>query len=256
MIEFPPLSPGEPLSISASLYKTYLRCPANALANVSGQYSPDSRASFSGMLAHRVFARHLTGGPIAAEEFDMACRAEIGQALNPKLGSLALRPSELRGVIAEVGELYQRFQAVSAEGCRSVELELVVAVSPEVSLRGRVDAVFDDARGVRVVDWKTGALGEAESQLDFYALLWGLEYGELPAVVEAVSVASGERFVKQPAISDTAATARIVATMVTALRDAFEAPDSIARHGGPGCRYCPLQDDCAEGMSALRVLSA
>lgn len=256
MIEFPTLPPGEPLSISASLYTTYLRCPGQALAHAQGVYGPDSRASFSGMLAHRVFARHLTSGPIAEDDFTLACREEIGQAMNPKLGSLHLRPSELRGVIAEVGALYERFQAASLEGCRSVETAIAVPVSADVTLRGRIDAIFDDARGVRLVDWKTGALGMAQDQLSFYALLWGLEHGELPAVVEAASVASGERYEEVPTAATAAATSRRIAELVVTLRRGFIDEGTVPRVGGPGCRYCPWRDDCAEGVAALRVLGA
>lgn len=256
MIEFPEVPAGERLSISASLYTTYLRCPGQALAQVQGRYGPESRAAFSGMLAHRIFARHLTTGAIADEAFTKACREEIGQAMNPKLGALHLRPSELQGVISEVGALYQRFQAISTEGCRSVEMDLEVIVSPDVTLRGRIDAVFDDDRGLRLVDWKTGALGGAHDQLDFYALLWGLQHGELPAAVEAASVASGERYEDNPAPSEVAATARRIVEMIAVLRSGFPDPDSVPRFGGPGCKYCPLHDECAEGIAALRVLSA
>lgn len=256
VIDFPSLPIGEPLSVSASLYTTYRRCPAQALAHTQGIYGPESRASFSGMLAHRVFARHLTSGTIAEGDFAMACREEIGQAMNPKLGALHLRPSELRGVIAEVGDLYQRFQAASLEGCRSVETEITVAVSSEVTLRGRIDAIFDDASGVRLVDWKTGALGGAQDQLSFYALLWGLEHGEIPGVVEAASVRSGERYEEVPSAASVAATAHRVVDLVATLRAGFADEGVVPRVGGPGCRYCPKRDDCAEGVAAIRVFSA
>lgn len=256
MIEFRSLPIGEPLSVSASLYTTYLRCPAQALAHAQGFYGPENRASFSGMLAHRVFARHLISGAITDGDFAMVCREEIGQAMNPKLGALRLRPSELRGVIAEVGGLYQRFQAASLEGCRSVETEVVVAVSSDVTLRGRIDAVFDEPGGVRLVDWKTGALGGAQDQLSFYALLWALEHHQLPAVVEAASVASGERYEEVPSAATVAATARRVVDLVATLRAGFVDEVSVPRVGGPGCRYCPKRDDCEEGVAAIRVLSA
>jgi len=255
VIEFPVLPAGEPLSISASLYTTYLRCPGQAMAQVQGIYGPDSRASFSGMLAHRIFARHLTSGAIPTDDFTNACREEIGQAMNPKLGSLQLRPSELRGVIAEVGELYQRFQLVSTDGCVGVEQALDYEAGSGVVLRGRVDAVFDDARGIRLVDWKTGSLGVAEDQLGFYAMLWALVKAELPAVVEAASVSSGERFEMIPSIGSVAETARRVEAMIATLRSGFADPSTVPLHGGPGCRYCPLNEECEEGMAALRVLS-
>lgn len=256
MITFPQIDPGEPLSVSASLYVTYLRCAGQALAQTQGRYGPESRASFSGMLAHRIFARHLNDGPIGATGFEAACRQEIGQAMNPKLAALQLRPSELRGVIAEVGALYERFQAVSVEGCRSVETDIAYPVNEDVTLRGRIDAVFDDPRGVRLVDWKTGSLGTVEHQLDFYALLWSLEYGELPALVEAASVASGERYEHEPTVTTIAGTAKRVAEMIATLRAGFVDESAVARTGGPGCRYCALQEECIEGLAALRVLSA
>lgn len=256
MIQFPAIGPGEPLSVSASLYTTFLRCPGQAFANVQGLYGPESRASFSGMLAHRIFARHLTEGSIDSETFSNACREEIGQAMNMKLGNLQLRPSELRGVIAEVGELYQRFQLVSAPGCVAVEQELEFAAMSGVVLRGRVDAAFIDDRGLRLVDWKTGSLGAARDQLDFYALLWSLAKDELPAVVEAVSVASGERYEMIPSVASVTETAHKVATLVATLRAGFTDATSVPLTGGPGCRYCPRNEDCEEGVTALRVLSA
>lgn len=256
MIEFPAIPAGEQLSVSASLFTTYLRCPGQALANVQGLYGPDSRASFSGMLAHRIFARHLTSGSIQPEEFSGACREEIGQAMNPKLGSLQLRPSELRGVISEVGELYKRFQLVSTDGCISAEEDLEFVLGSGVTLRGRIDAVFDDPRGVRLVDWKTGSLGAAQDQLDFYAMLWSLTKSELPAAVEAASVASGERYEMVPSVSSITETARRVAEMIATLRSGFADSASVPRHGGPGCKYCPLKEECEEGIAALRVLSA
>ena len=256
VITFPDIGPGEPLSVSASLYVTYLRCAGQALAQCQGRYGPESRASFAGMLAHRIFARHLSAGPIVTTGFEAACRQEIGQAMNPKLAALQLRPSELRGVIAEVGALYERFQAVSVARCRRVEAEITYEVSAEVTLRGRIDAVFDDPRGVRLVDWKTGSLGTVEHQLDFYALLWTLEHGEPPAVVEAASVASGERYEQHPTPESLTTTAARVAELIDTLRSGFVDENSVQRTGGPGCRFCPLHEECAEGLAALRVLSA
>ena len=68
-----------------------------------------------------------------------------------------------------------------------------------VTLRGKVDAVFDEGEaGSRLTDWKTGSLGDPGPQLGFYALLWALERGDLPGRVEAVSLASGERVEEVP----------------------------------------------------------
>jgi len=242
------------MSVSASLFTTYLKCPAQALARLQGNFAPDTRASFTGMLAHSIFARHIKQGPIPADEFVLACRQEIGRVMNPKLASLSLRPSELLGVIAQVGALYERFKLVSTAGWREVEQNLEYDVGGGLTLRGRVDAVFDSPRGVRLVDWKTGGLGAVDSQLDFYALLWALVYSEMPVAVEAASIASGERYEREPNLVGMKDTARRVAELVFEMRAGLESESSVRRIGGPACEYCVLQHGCAEGQAVLKVL--
>ena len=160
MIDFPEVAPGERLVVSATLFVTYGKCPDQALGRMRGFYPPESRASFKGGLAHRVFARHLSGGEIGASEFDRVCKEEIGSSMNPKLGSLGLKPSQLSGVIREVGDLYERFKTISTEGFQGSEVQLDVDPAQDLTLRGSIDAIFDDDGGVRLVDWKTGGLYE------------------------------------------------------------------------------------------------
>ncbi len=257
MIDFPEVAPGEPLTVSATLFVTYSKCPDQALGRMRGFYPPESRASFRGGLAHRVFARHLVGGEIGAGDFDKVCKEEIGSSMNPKLGSLGLKPSQLDGVIREVGDLYQRFKTISTEGFRSSEVLLDVEPVEDLTLRGSVDAIFDDSRGVRLVDWKTGGLYEVEQQLGFYALLWVLDRDELPGRVEAVSVSSGERVSATPSVETVMATATATAALVTELRAAFDTGrERLARLAGPWCRYCALLDGCDEGRAAVKVSNA
>jgi RecB family exonuclease len=175
----------------------------------------------------------------------------IGQNLNPKIGALGLRPSQLDAVICEVGDLYQRFKRLTVEGFRSAEVALEVEPADGVTLRGVVDAVFDQpGGGARLVDWKTGALGDVEDQLAFYVLLWALERHDLPARIEAVSVGSGERFGEVPDRAAAEETAQRVADLVSSLRSAFDSGDDLERRGGPWCSFCPLLDGCAEGRAA------
>ena len=257
MIEFPRIIDGDAISVSATLFMTHTRCPDQALGRLHGLYPEESRASFKGGLAHRVFARHLGEGPVSSGEFERVCKQEIGTALNPKLGSLGMKPSELSSVIQEVGDLYQKFKTLSSEGFRSAEVFIETEPASGVTLRGSVDAVFDDEDGVRLVDWKTGGLYETEQQLSFYALLWALEEGELPARVEAVSIGSGERITAVPTIDELNTTAGAVAEMVNELRAALTAAkEHILRVGGPWCRYCPSLDDCSEGAAAVRLADA
>ncbi len=238
------------------MFMTFTRCPDQALGRLHGIFPAESLVSFRGGLAHRVFARHLGAGPIADHELERICKEEIGAGLNPQLSALGLRPSQLAGVISEVGDLYRRFKVLSAEGFRASEEFIEVEPATGVTLKGSVDAVFDEDDGVRLVDWKTGGLYEADQQLGFYAMLWVLDRGELPRRVEAISVGSGERLEATPTEDSVAETAAAVAAMVTELRRSFSAgADHLERVAGPWCQYCPLLDSCPEGAAAMRIRS-
>ncbi len=253
MIDFPEIAEGDPVVVSATVYATYLRCPDQARARLAGEYPAESQVAFRGMLAHRLFARHLSSGPVPSEALSQSCREEIGRSLNPKLAALRLKPSRLEAVVREVGDLYERFKRFPAEGFQGAEIELRAEPVPGVVLRGVVDAVFAADDGVRIVDWKTGSLGTAEPQLDFYALLWALDRGALPVIVEATSVATGERYTNQPDLAGLRETAQQISQLVTEVRTAFAAGERLLRTGGPWCRFCPLLDDCAEGRTAAVV---
>lgn len=254
MFDFPTISPGDPVRISASTFVAYRQCPDNALARLRGEWGPESLAAFSGGLAHRLFARHLNGDPIDQQDLGRVCRGEIGGSnLNYKLGALGLKPSELGKVIDEVGAVYERFKRIPTEGFVGAEVALQVEPTETVTLVGSVDAVFMADDGVRLVDWKTGELGEVVDQLHFYAMLWALEKNELPHMVEAVSVKTGERVSEVPDSGTVATTAEQVADMVEQLRSAWDEDRGIERRGGPWCKYCALLDSCAEGRAATRL---
>jgi hypothetical protein len=254
-LEFPSVVPGEDLVVSATTFVAFERCPEQAGARLRGVYGPESRVSFVGGLAHRIFARHLTGGPIDRSGLEAACREEIGAGMNSKMAALGLKPSALVGIIRDVGELYDRFKSLGADGFEGAEVELQAAPREGVLLRGKVDAVFaDGASGVRLVDWKTGGLGDPGVQLSFYSLLWALDRGEIPGRVEAVSVSSGERMEEVPTRSGIEVTAAKTARMITLLRESWERGEQLERVGGPWCRWCPLLEECPEGRAATRVL--
>ena len=254
-VEFPDVPAGDDVVLSATTFVSYERCPEQAAGRLRGVYGPESRVSFVGGLAHRVFARHLASGPIEPEAFAAACKEEIGAGMHAKLGSLGLKPSQLGVVIDEVGSLYERFKQLGTEGYLGSEVALEVEPAPGVLLRGSIDAVFDDgAAGTRLVDWKTGGLGDPAPQLAFYAMLWAMERGEVPGRVEAVSVGSGERTEEVPSTAGVQATARRVATVVTELRTTWAGDGRFARVAGPWCRWCPLLEECPEGQAATTIL--
>lgn len=254
MVTLPAMVPGDPIEISATSFVAYLRCPEQAAARFRGEYGKDSRAGFTGQLAHRIFARHLTGGEISS--FEQACREEIGGGgLNMKVASLGLKPSQLRGVIEEASALYDRFKAMDFDGFSGSEVELVAEPSDGVILKGSVDAIFEEGSGWKLVDWKTGSIqDDAHHQLDFYALLWALDRAETPRRVEAISVRTGERHHREPSDRTLAETAELVADMVSSLRSAWSAGSSLPLIAGRWCTFCPVLPTCPEGAAAQRVI--
>ncbi len=252
MLAFPTVAAGDEITISASTWVTYLRCPDQARARLDGVYGPDSRASFSGGLAHSVFAQHLKSGPIPPERFEEECKKAIGRSnLNYKLASVGLKPSSLGAVINEVQELYDRFRMLPTEGFQGAEEPLEVEPTEGVQLRGTVDAVFLDDGGVRLVDWKTGGLSDAIPQLQFYAAVWTLTHPEPPALVEAISVRTGERESQVPTTADMQGTLQSLAEMVTDIRTIWQGRTTAEKTAGPWCRFCPILDGCHEGQATI-----
>lgn len=257
MIDFPPVPPGDRLVVSASAFVAFEQCPESANARFRGEYGPPSRPSFIGGLAHRVFARHLSQGPIGSDEFEQVCKEEIGGApsLNLRMGELGLKPSQIPALVEETRGLYDRFVKFPADGFEGAEVSLEVEPQPDVILRGRVDAIFTDGGETRLVDWKTGRIGEVDDQLGFYSLLWALDRNALPSAVEAVSVKTGERQRAVPTVEAISSLAARVAAMVTTLRTGWAEGSEMERVGGPWCTYCPLLDDCSEGRAATAVMA-
>jgi hypothetical protein len=253
---FPTVIDGDRIRVSATVYVTYKKCPGQANAHLQGVYGPDSRPAFLGTLAHRIFNRHLTAGPIPPEAFRQVCREEIGgSTLNNKIAGLELKPSIIDAVIEEARGLYERFVRLPSEGFEGSEVSLLNEPAAGVELVGKVDAVYrEDRGGHRLVDWKTGELGEPEDQLLFYALLWALEKSEVPSHVEAVSVRTGERFHTEPSSGDMSRVAAEVAALVNEMRRAWSAGVEPVRTAGPWCRYCPILAECAEGQAAEALL--
>jgi hypothetical protein len=233
------------------------RCPDQANALLRGIYGPDTRPSFQGSLAHRIFSRHLRDGPIPAESFDQACREEIGAStLNYKLSAVDNKMSNLSMVFDEVRSLYERFVRFPGAGFDGSEVDVSRDLDPDVRLVGKIDAVFrEDLGGHRLVDWKTGELGDPTDQLMFYSLLWALQHDDLPVMVEAVSVRTGESHRARPTVSDVESVASEVVAMVTQMRSAWQDGHTLERRAGPWCRYCPILDECPDGQTAEALLA-
>lgn len=168
---------------------------------------------------------------------------------------LSIKPSELAGVIEEVRGLYERFTRFPGEGFEGSEETLDHETGDGVRLVGKIDAIFrDDIGGHRLVDWKTGDLGDAEDQLFFYALLWAIVREEMPASVEAISVKTGDIYKTKPSTDDVETVAGEVSRLVSDVRRAWADGTGLERHGGPWCRYCPILEECEEGQATEALL--
>ncbi len=256
VIEFPAPIPGDPVRISATLLTTYERCPGEAEGRLRGIYGEDSVASFTGALLHRVIRRHLEDGPIEAEALPHVCRVEIGQGrLNAKMNSVGLgSASRLEPIFASIADKYERFQRYPQEGFESAEHLIEVEPVEGVTLVGKIDAVFEDQGGLRLVDWKSGDLGSSRSQLGFYALIWTLHSGAMPDEIEVVSLGTGERHAEPVTASWMGSVATAVSDLASEIRRFWATGASLPLSAGPWCRYCPLNDQCSEGQAALALL--
>lgn len=237
---------------------TFRQCPQRANARFQGVYGEPTVVSFVGSLAHQIFKKHLIDGPIEGTEFEAVCRQEMGK--NHSLGNawveLGLKPSDLKGVVGQVRDLYERFVRVPQDEFVAAEMMFEIEAAEALTLVGQIDAVFGRGARVRLVDWKTGALGEAQGQLMFYALLWALEHEQLPQSVMAVSVKTGETFSSEPSNDAVGELALEVGAMVDELRTAWIRGIELTRRGGPWCEYCPILDDCGEGAATMAMLSS
>jgi hypothetical protein len=238
------------LRISASLYTTWKRCPAQAIGRIDGHYPPDSIHTFRGLLAHRIVASHITNGHIAPSGFRQKCYKEIGSSqLNWKINTLGLKPHEIRNTIIEVEDLYARWRQLVHTldyGPLTAETHLEHQIDTDVTLIGTIDAV---ATNHRLIDWKFGELGDAADQLRFYAALYSLATGIRPIAVEAVSVRTGERheeWITRRIITDTL----VDITRLTADLQTRATPTTP----GPYCQWCPLLTDCPAGQQAMALI--
>lgn len=252
MIEFPEPEPGDEIFLSPHRYNTYLECPYRAISQIRRvyQWEPTNLSQFLGSLSHRLFARDLKEEPLDTHNFTQYCREEIGRGkLNREMNELKLKPRNLETHFADLAEQHRKFQSfpIKRDQVEEVEYTLRSTPAPDVILQGRVDAVFRDESGVRIIDWKTGRLNQVENQLAFYALLWALEYEEVPKSVEGRAL-SGETYIAHPTVRELQELAADISGAVSELRRILAAEDEAGEmRGGNWCRYCTLLPDCPEG---------
>ena len=199
-----PLADDEPLALSHGQIDDYLTCPLKyRYAHVVRiPLGSDPRAMYGIAMHHaiRVFLQHrLKGLPIEERDvlaaFDSAWSSE---------GFYSLEHEERRQ--HEGREALRRFVAreiASGKTPLAVEREFRFNVGHDV-VRGRWDRIDESARGIVLVDYKTGDVDDAgkalertkdslkDGQLGLYALAYRETRREEPAEVQLHFVGSGE----------------------------------------------------------------
>lgn len=236
----------EQINVSASLYTTWKKCPVQARGRLDGHYQPDTIDTFRGLLAHRIFARHINQGPIPVTEFALACKQEIGSSnLNWKMRDLGISGRQLEGIILVVSDLYARFRTV-AKRFHPVKAEIhLEAPFGDHKLVGRIDA---ESSVGQLIDWKTGELGDAADQLRFYATLHRYATGAWPSSTLAVSVTTGEVHSEwiDPRKDD------LTFELTEMIAELLEG--AVTETPGPWCQWCPLLETCEPGTRALTLI--
>ncbi len=256
VIRLPEFRPGPPIVVSASSFSRFRQCPDQGLAHHRGIFAEPGRAAWVGQLVHRLIARDLEGREI--DDPLQAAREEIGStSLNYEMNLTVGRPSDIRRAIAEAVDVYQQFRLLPRPTLSEVEVSIAFDAGGGLTLRGRIDGVQQTERGVRIVDWKTGAIQpESEVQLLFYGLLWALDRRSLPGELEAISIQTGERASFVADMSRYEALLEEIAGLVRQVRSSLEHDRGLTRRAGPWCRYCPLLSGCEEGTGAVAVLTS
>lgn len=217
-----------------------------------------------GSVAHRALRLSISarGDPAPLDLVDMAIDAYVAEDERDGLGRYlqsapAAELAELRASANDVvvGFL-ECFPPLLREWRPRTDTPILVQLCGErISLRGRPDLAFGQARGdeagVLIVDLKTGwSYPHHLDDLRFYALLQTLKTGVPPYRVASYYLDSATFHLEEV----TAATLEIAAgravdgiRTVARLLDA-EAPAAISP--GPACRWCRLRDDC-DGPSQL-----
>jgi hypothetical protein len=253
-----PLRAGKHDIGSVHTCEAYFRAEKNSFA-----WAP--RNSY-GTVAHRAVRLSITvrEEPVPLHLVDMAIDAYVADdAGDGGLGRYLQEASqfelaELRASANDVVvQFLECFPPLRAEWRPRTDTPILVKLCGErISLRGRPDLAFGQARGdeagVLIVDLKTGgSYPHHFDDLRFYALLQTLKTGVPPYRVASYYLDSATFHAEEvtPATLEIAAGRAVDGIRkIARLLDA-EGPAAI--NPGPACRWCRLRDSC-EGPSQLR----
>jgi CRISPR/Cas system-associated exonuclease Cas4 (RecB family) len=254
----------------ARLGETTLYVSKHALTSVLGcevqHLHPDpfawSPALASGQVAHRAIQLmvHWRGEVVPADVVDDAL-ARLGDddtTLGDWIAGLAAADeADLRGLAVErVTKFSECFPPLDKRATPMTEARVQWPLDGPIVLSGKVDLVLGRTVGTEsrkvIIDLKTGRPAHRHREdLRFYALVETLRTGVPPR-----KLASFYLDVGQPVIEDV--TAAVLRTAVRRTLDGVNALIELTVEGrtpikraGITCRWCPLNQTCAEGLAYL-----
>ncbi|MCL4822483.1 MAG: DEAD/DEAH box helicase [Vicinamibacteria bacterium] len=244
-----PLPADAPLSLSCRQVDDYRTCPLKYkyVHRLRVPLPVHHRVVYGNAVHHALqamFKARLEGRPFAAEDLVAAFRAAWVSE-----GFLSRAHEEERRATGE-RNLRRFFDEDAAAPLQptGVEEEFAFFLGA-TKVQGRYDLVVQDAEGVAIVDFKTGAVRtqkEADQrakdslQLDLYALAHERLRGALPARVELRFVESGRVGSRRPEPEQVREAERVVEEVARALR----ARDFTARPSYRACAPCAFHDIC------------
>lgn len=253
----------EPLWLGKSLLGRVHSCEARFVHEDAQPATPAGTALVAGVVAHRAIQLSVTWrgelNPFTLVEAAAERIAEEGgRDARWLAGAGPAAHAEVQGLAAErVGKFLECFPRLRRAWSPATESPLRAELAGGgVVLTGRVDLVLGRTEGLRAgkafLDFKTGAPhpGHVED-LRFYALVETLRLGVPPFRLASYYLDGAVLHTEDVTVELLEAAAQRVADGVHKLLGLRSGRRTPRVRAGPGCRHCPLLDDCAEGRAHL-----
>ena len=249
----------ESIFISKHRITSVLGCEVQHMLPDSFSWSP---AVAGGQVAHRAIQLMLNwrGDPVPADLVDEAITrlADNDTTLGDWIAGLSDADlSDLRGTAVDKLIKFQEcFPPLDKRSSPTTESSVRWPLDGPIVLSGKVDLTLGRPSGAEsrkvIIDHKTGWVSPKHREdLRFYALVETLRTQVPPRKLASFYLDAGE-----PVVEDV--TEGVLRTASRRLLDAinaeielkFEGRDPVKRPG-TSCRWCPLQNECAEGRAFL-----
>jgi putative RecB family exonuclease len=247
-------------TLSPSRASDFMRCPLlYRYRAVDRLEEPASAAATRGRLVHSVLESLFDlppadRSPAAAQELVAPAYEDLRQSderVEELFADGRLTPEAFLGEARDLVEAYFQLEDPSLLAPQSRELLIEAPLEGGPLLRGYVDRL-DVAPGsglIRIVDYKTGKSpapryqSEMLFQLRFYALIWQLTRGVVPAAMLLLFLGNRDRVEAAPSDGDLARARLRIETVWAEIQRLLAARD-FPPVKGPLCPWCSFQALC------------